>query len=148
MKLLQEMGYGGEVKSSAFVTQYSNDQGIDGIIKEGILGLGKIHIQAKHYGRGKTVSRQEIQKFVGALAGAQSNKGVFITTSTYSSGATAYAEDLSGNTTVVLIDGEQIAEYVYDSGLGMQVEQVIELKKLDSDFWDAMDDDLSKPEPE
>jgi len=54
-----------------------------------------------------------------------------------------YAENLNGATTVVLIDGGKLAEYIYEYGLGMQVEQTIEIKKLDSDFWDSMDDDSS-----
>jgi restriction system protein len=40
----------------------------------------------------------------------------------------------------MLIDGNKLAEYLYDFGLGMQVEQTIEIKKLDADFWDAMQD--------
>ena len=87
VSLLERMGYGGEVKNAGKVTQYTNDGGIDGVIKEDVLGLGRIHIQAKRYNRNNTVSREEIQKFVGALAVAQSNKGVFITTSTYSKGS-------------------------------------------------------------
>ncbi len=136
--LLQRMGYGGEIKASGIVTQYSNDKGIDGIIKEDVLGLGRIHIQAKRYARENTIGREEIQKFVGALAVAQSNKGVFITTSSYSKGAIEYGENLNGSTTLVLIDGRDLAEYIYDYGLGMQIEQTIEIKKLDSEFWDSM----------
>lgn len=138
--LLQKMGYGGEVKSAGEVTQYSNDKGIDGIIKEDVLGLGRIHIQAKRYARENTVGREEVQKFVGALAVAQSNKGVFITTSSYSKGAIEYAENLNGTTTLVLIDGNQLAEYIYQYSLGMQTEQTIEIKKLDIDFWDSIED--------
>lgn len=138
--LLQKMGYGGEVKSAGEVTQYSNDKGIDGIIKEDVLGLGRIHIQAKRYARENTVGREEVQKFVGALAVAQSNKGVFITTSSYSKGAIEYAENLNGTTTLVLIDGNQLAEYIYQHSLGMQTEQTIEIKKLDIDFWDSIED--------
>lgn len=141
--LLQKMGYGGEIKSSGEVTKYSNDKGIDGIIKEDVLGLGRIHIQAKRYARTNTIGREEIQKFVGALAVAQSNKGVFITTSSYSKGAIEYADNLNGSTTLILIDGENLAEYIYDYGLGMQIEQTIEIKKLDSDFWDSMDNGIT-----
>ena len=140
VSLLQKMGYGGEIKNSGLVTKASNDGGIDGIIKEDILGLGRIHIQAKRYKTSLGIGRDEIQKFVGALAVAQSNKGVFITTSYYSKGAIEYANNLNGSTTLVLIDGTQLAEYIYDFGLGMQVEQTIEIKKLDADFWDAMKD--------
>jgi restriction system protein len=141
VKLLDKMGYGGQVKDAAEVTQASNDGGIDGIIKEDVLGLGKIHIQAKRYARENTVGREEIQKFVGALAVAQSNKGVFITTSSYTKGAWDYAQSLNGSTNVVLIDGVKLAEYIYTYSLGMQTEQVIEIKKLDADFWDAMQED-------
>jgi len=139
VSLLQKMGYGGEIRDSGSVTSYTNDGGIDGIIKEDVLGLGRIHIQAKRYAQANNVGREEIQKFVGALAVAQSNKGVFITTSSFSQGATIYAESLNGATTLILIDGLQLAEYIYDYGLGLQVEQTIEIKKLDSEFWDSME---------
>jgi restriction system protein len=138
--LLQRMGYGGEVKNSGLVTKMSNDGGIDGVIKEDILGFGRINIQAKRYRLDIAVGREEIQKFVGALAVAQSNKGVFITTSYFSKGAIEYVENLFGNTTVVLIDGKVLAEHIYDYGLGMQVEQTIEIKKMGTDFWDSMAD--------
>lgn len=75
------MGYAGEIEG--IVTPYSNDDGIDGIIKEDVLGWGHIHIQAKRYATDTKISREEIQKFIGVLAGAQSSKGMFITTSSY-----------------------------------------------------------------
>ena len=140
VSLLERMGYGGQVKNAGKVTQASHDGGIDGIIKEDLLGLGRIHIQAKRYDISNTIGRDEIQKFVGALAVAQSNKGVFITTSSYSKGAHQYANNLNGSTALVLIDGEQLAQYIYDFNLGMQVEKIIEIKRLDSEFWDLMQD--------
>jgi restriction system protein len=140
VKLLQKMGYGGAVKAAGQVTQYSNDKGIDGIIKEDVLGWGRIYIQAKRYARDKVIQRQDVQKFVGALAVAQSNKGVFITTSYYSKGAIEYAENLNGTTTLVLIDGAKLAEYIYDYGLGMQTKQTLEIKEIDSGYWDVMND--------
>ena len=143
VSLLQKMGYGGEIKNSGEVTQYSNDNGIDGIIKEDVLGFGRIYIQAKRYQRDNKIGREDLNKFVGALAVAQSNKGVFITTSSFNKNAIEYASKLNNNTTLVLIDGEQLAKYIYDYSLGMQTEQIIEIKKLDSDFWDIMEDDLS-----
>lgn len=139
--LLQRMGYGGEIKQSGSVTSYTNDGGIDGIIKEDVLGLGRIHIQAKRYAQTNSVGREEIQKFVGALAVAQSNKGVFITTSSFSQGAATYANSLNGSTTLILIDGSQLAAYLYEYGVGLQIEQTIEIKKLDSEFWDSMENE-------
>lgn len=143
VRLLQKMGYGGEIKDSGEVTRISNDGGIDGIIKEDILGLGRIHIQAKRYKIDAPIDRVDIQRFVGALAVAQSNKGVFITTSYFSKGAIDYVRNLNGANNIVLIDGKKLAEYIYDFGLGVQTEQVIELKKLDTDYWDSMLDDNS-----
>ncbi len=143
IKLLQAMGYGGEIKDSGTVTQKSRDGGIDGVIKEDILGLGRVYIQAKRYNSSHPISRPDLQKFVGALAVTQSKKGVFITTSYFSRDAIDYVENLHGGTILVLLDGNKLAEYIYDYGIGMQVEQIIKLKKLDSDFWDSMKDEES-----
>lgn len=140
--LLQKMGYGGEIENSGTVTQYSNDKGIDGIIKEDILGFGRINIQAKRYNIDNNVPREDIQKFVGALAVAQSDKGVFITTSNFTKGAYDYVNSLNSSTKIVLINGEKLAKYIYDFNLGMQTEKTIEIKKLDSDFWDSMQDNI------
>lgn len=141
--LLQKMGYGGEIKDSGIVTKVSNDEGIDGIIKEDILGFGRIHIQAKRYKLDICIGREDIQKFVGALAVAQSNKGVFITTSYFAKTAIDYVKNLNGSTTIVLIDGNKLAEYIYDYGLGMQIEDTLQIKKLDADYWDSMKDEKS-----
>ncbi|MDH5232738.1 MAG: restriction endonuclease [Gammaproteobacteria bacterium] len=142
VKLLEKMGYGGLLENAGQVTQQSNDGGIDGIIKEDVLGLGKIHIQAKRYKRDISISREDVQKFVGALAGAQSTKGIFITTSGYSKPARDYVESLTGTTSIVLIDGSNLAEYIYDYGLGMQTEQSIVIKGLDNEFWEKMQDEI------
>ena len=141
VQLLNRMGYGDQIRDACEVTNASNDGGIDGIIKEDVLGLGRIHIQAKRYARNRSIGREEIQKFVGALAVAQSQKGVFITTSKYTVGAQDYAASLNGTPTLVLVDGQGLAEYIYEFDLGMQVEKTLEIKKLDSDFWDSRQDD-------
>jgi len=141
VELLQKMGYGGEIKNAGEVTQYSNDNGIDGIIKEDVLGFGKIYIQAKRYQKENKIGIEDLNKFVGALAVAQSSKGVFITTSSFTKNAIDYVNKLNNSTTLVLIDGEKLAEYIYDYALGMQTVQTIEIKKMDSDYWDTMEDE-------
>ena len=40
--LLERMGYGGEVTNAGKVTQYTNDGGIDGVIKEDVFISGKV----------------------------------------------------------------------------------------------------------
>ncbi len=139
VKLLQAMGYGGEIKNSGMVTKVSNDGGIDGIIKEDILGFNHISIQAKRYALDNNVGRNEVQSFVGAVAGTPSKKGVFITTSDYTKGAMDYVESLNGTPTIILINGQQLTEYIYDYGLGLQTEKVLKVMKMDMDYWDAMD---------
>ncbi len=142
VELLQEMGYGGAVEKAGRVTPYTKDGGIDGEIYEDVLGLGRIHIQAKRYNKSSAIGRPDIQSFAGALLGDNANKGVFITTSRFSSDAIAYAQNLS-NARIVLIDGQKLAEYIYKYGLGVQVEQTISIKKLDTDYWDNMPNDVS-----
>ena len=137
VELFSRMGYGEKVK----VTPYSGDGGIDGVIKEDILGLGRIYIQAKRYRRENSVPVQKVREFAGTLQGLQAGKGVFITTSSYTKGARKFADSLGNNTSIVLIDGTELAEYIYDYGLGMQVRETIEIKKLDEDYWDSMEDD-------
>lgn len=141
VKLLQAMGYGGEIKNAGIVTKLTNDGGIDGIIKEDILGFNHIFIQAKRYALDNNVGRNEVQSFVGAVAGTPSKKGVFITTSDYTKGAVEYVESLNGSPTIILINGQQLTEYIYDYGLGLQTEKVIKVMKMDMDYWDALDDD-------
>lgn len=142
VELLQKMGYGGAVEKAGRVTQYVKDGGIDGEIYEDVLGLGRIHIQAKRYNKASAIGRPDIQSFAGALLGDNANKGVFITTSRFSADAIAYAQNLS-NARIALIDGQKLAEYIYKYGLGVQVEQTISIKKLDTDYWDNMPDDTN-----
>ena len=142
VSLLQKMGYGGEVTDSAIVTPYTNDKGIDGIIKEDVLGFGTICIQAKKYSLDNPVGSDAVQRFVGALAQARSSKGVLITTSSFTSSAIRFVQDVSSNTKIVLIDGKKLANYIYDYSLGMQTERTLEIKKLDGDFWDNLQDEI------
>jgi restriction system protein len=138
VRLLQKMGYGEEIKDSGIVTKATRDKGIDGIIKEDVLGFGRIYIQAKKYDRHVPVPSQDLQKFAGALLMVGSNKGVFLTTSRFSGPALDVVKELKQQ--IVTIDGQQLAEYIYEYGLGLQVEQVLTVKKLDWDFWDEMED--------
>lgn len=130
--LLVRMGYGGSRKDAGERIGQSGDGGIDGIIKEDRLGLDTIYIQAKRW-QG-VVGRPEIQKFVGALQGKRANKGVFITSSSFTADAREYAAQIG--TTVVLIDGEQLAIYMIDFDLGLATVAAYAVKKVDSDFFE------------
>ncbi len=129
--LMLKMGYGGSREEAGRATQQSADGGIDGVIHEDRLGLDTIYLQAKRWEN--TVGRPEIQKFAGALQGEGATKGVFITTSDYSSGAREYAQRV--NSHIALIDGHQLAQLMIDFGLGVSTRDVYEIKAIDSDYF-------------
>lgn len=131
--LLVAMGYGDA--ESAQVTQYSHDEGIDGIIYEDKLGLDKIYIQAKRWKPTRTVQSPELQKFSGALAGKKALKGVFITTSSFSSGAIKFAETVS-NQKIILIDGERLSLLMFQYNIGVQTENTYITKRIDNDYFE------------
>lgn len=133
IKLLVAMGYGGSFEDAANVTKYSHDEGIDGVIKEDRLGLDNIYVQAKRYDTGNVVGRKEIQSFVGALSGKGASKGIFITTSKFTKEASTYMP--ASHIKIVLIDGEQLANYMIDYNIGVSIRQTFEIKGVDSDFF-------------
>lgn len=139
--VLQTMGYGGKIENSGTVTKFSNDGGIDGIIKEDILGFDHVCIQAKRYSEKNLVGREDIQKFIGAIASTMYKKGVFITTSDYTTNARKCVEGLSSGIKIILINGKELAEYMYKYGIGLQTENTLKIMKIDDDFWDLMQDD-------
>ncbi|MGR9100376.1 MAG: restriction endonuclease [Gammaproteobacteria bacterium] len=131
VELLVKMGYGGSIKDAGKAIGRSGDEGIDGIIKEDKLGMDLIYIQAKRWET--SVGRPELQKFVGALHGKRARKGVFITTSTFSQQAVDYVNQVDPS--VVLIDGERLVNLMLDHNLGVSVVNIIEIKKIDFDFF-------------
>lgn len=130
--LLFAMGYGGSREEAAKVTKKSNDGGIDGIINEDRLGLDVIYVQAKRWQA--TVGRVDIQNFVGALAGKQANKGVFITTSGFNSKAIEFAESVPQK--VILINGDRLADLMIEHNIGVSVSRSFLIKKIDTDYFE------------
>ncbi|MDR3720679.1 MAG: restriction endonuclease [Candidatus Acidoferrales bacterium] len=125
------MGYGGSRREAGEAIGTSGDEGIDGLINEDRLGLDTIYLQAKRWDG--TVGRPEIQKFVGALHGKRAKKGVFITTSGFSADAFEYVRNIDPK--VILIDGQQLAEYMIDFGVGVNSVNSYEVKRIDSDYF-------------
>lgn len=138
VQLLLKMGYGSALEDG-FVTGCSGDEGIDGIIREDKLGFSSIYIQAKRWSEDKAIGRPEIQKFVGALAGQGAQKGLFITTGTFTKEARSYVEKQL-STKVVLVDGEKLTKLMIEYNLGVSVETVYTIKKIDTDFFSEEND--------
>jgi restriction system protein len=132
VELLLKMGYGGSREEAGEAVGASGDEGIDGLINEDRLGLDTIYLQAKRWEG--TVGRPEIHKFVGALHSKRAKKGVFITTSAFSGEASEYVKNIEPK--VILIDGKQLATYMIDFNVGVDLVASYDVKKLQSDYFD------------
>ena len=129
--LLLKMGYGEFRADAGKTTSPTNDGGIDGIINEDRLGIDKIAIQAKRYDKSNKIGTPLLQNFAGALVGRGLSKGVFITTSAFTSGAIDYAK----NQSIILIDGDKLADLMIEYDVGTFTSHTYEIKRIDSDYF-------------
>ena len=127
--LLVKMGYGKGERVGG-----SGDRGIDGVINQDALGLEKVYVQAKHWDG--QVGEPPIRNFAGSLDAHGADKGVFITTSTFSQTAKQTAKNISGRNKVIrLIDGLKLARLMIEHGVGVVNEDTYNLKKLDENYF-------------
>jgi len=129
--LLVAMGYGGTIEDAGSAIGQTNDGGIDGVIKEDVLGLDTIFIQAKRWQN--PVPIKEVRDFAGALLSKRSNKGVFITTSSFSSSAYDFVSTIDRK--IILIDGDRLTALMLKYNLGVSLKETIEIKEVDSDYF-------------
>lgn len=134
INLLSKMGYKGP-DGDAWVTQKTNDGGIDGILNQDPLGLRKVLIQVKRYEEGNNVGRQTISQFHGDLDLQGADRGVFITTSSFTKGAEIAAKTFN----IKLIDGDTLTKLMIEYKVGVQVQSTYELLEIDNDFFDKRD---------
>lgn len=109
MKLLKKMGYGlGADDDVSYVTKKSHDNGVDGVIYQDVLGVSKIFYQVKRYSH--KIQPDQIRSFIETLrSNFSTNKGIFITTSKFTSGARKAAK--GGD--IRLIDGDQLLDLLF-----------------------------------
>lgn len=132
VELLVAMGYGGSLRDAGQAIGRSGDGGIDGIIKEDRLGLDVVCIQAKRWD--DVVGRPIVQAFAGSLDGQRARKGVLISTSRFSKEAIDYVSRIDKK--IILIDGEQLAQFMIDYGIGVAEVQKYTVMKLDLDYFE------------
>jgi restriction system protein len=136
VNLLLSMGYGGSRADKAGRTLgRSGDDGVDGVIDQDALGLDRVYIQAKRYAAGNNIGSGAIRDFFGSLDRHKATKGLFVTTSAFSSSAKETAEFLSKR--IVLIDGDQLAALMVQQNIGCRIEDTLHIKKLDEEFFEA-----------
>jgi len=129
LELIQKMGYGVDRE----VLGRTGDGGIDGVIREDKLGFDEIYFQAKRW-KG-TVPVHQVRDFAGALLSRKSKKGIFITTSDFSNDANDFVRSIDSK--IILINGDDLARYMYDYNVGVKSESdnVYELKTIDEDYF-------------
>lgn len=126
-----KMGYGGSLHDAGQAIGKSGDEGIDGIIKEDKLGLDVIYLQAKKWEG--NVGRPEIQRFAGALQGKHAKKGILITTSDFAVNAREYIKNIDAK--IILINGQQLAELMWEYNVGLSNAALYDVKKLDMEYF-------------
>ena len=134
--LLLAMGYGGSQADAADQLGKTGDGGVDGVIREDQLGLDRVYLQAKRYQPGNIVGSETVQAFIGALVGKGAQKGVLITTSSFSKPALTAASQ-SGGLRLVLIDGEQLTRLMIRFNVGVRVARNVEIKRIDLDYFEG-----------
>lgn len=133
LDLLVAMGYGGATGRATHLGRV-HDGGVDGVIEQDDLGLRTIYIQAKRYAEGNPVGRPDLQAFVGALSGHAADRGVFLTTSTFTAQARDYADAMRGR--MVTVDGPRLANLMIKHRVGVQTRQTVTLIEVDDDYFD------------
>jgi restriction system protein len=131
--LLIAMGYGGGDPAMGQSIGKSGDGGIDGVINEDALGLDAVYIQAKRYAPENKVGRPALQAFVGSLTGEGASKGVFVTTSDFSSEARAYVERVQQR--IVLINGARLARLMIQNEVGVRARKTYTVRSVDEDYF-------------
>jgi restriction system protein len=133
LQLLKAMGYGGK-ESLLEHTGKSGDAGLDGLVRQDALGLDLVGVQAKRYDLGSPVQRPALQAFVGALQGAQTNRGVYITTGRFTAGARQFAQSVAMQ--LVLIDGVELTQLMVRYNVAVQIRETFDLKQIDEESFD------------
>lgn len=134
VNLLLSMGFGGSVSDAGRSLGGSGDGGVDGVIDQDPLGLDRVYIQAKRYAAGNNIGSGAIRDFFGSLDRHKASKGLFVTTSDFSPSAIDTAQFLSKR--IVLINGFQLSRLMINYNVGCRVEETLEIKRIDEDYFE------------
>lgn len=104
------------------------------MIRQDKLGLDVVFVQAKRWEG--VVHQPVIHGFAGAMDGHQANRGVVMTTSTFSKGAREFAQRNPGGKKIVLVDGDRLAKLMVDHDLGVISTKTYVIKEVSNDFFD------------
>ena len=131
VELLRKIGYKGIDSSNFEVIGKQEKEGIEGILYQDELCIEKVYIQAKKWEM--EVTSKDVRNFIGALNLKGTNKGVFITTSTFSAEAKAVAKQNPLHK-IILIDSDRLMQLAIHHNVGIQTKQIVEIKGIDENF--------------
>lgn len=134
VSLLVAMGYGGTIAEAGRAIGKSGDDGVDGVIDQDPLGLDRVYIQAKRYQSQNNIGPGAIRDFFGSLDMHKASKGLFVTTSGFSSAAIETVEKLAKR--IVLIDGRTLSQLMIRYTVACRSEEILEIKRLDEEFFE------------
>lgn len=132
LQLVVRLGYGGPARAAVHLGR-SGDNGVDGVIYEDRLRLDRVYLQAKRWSA--DIAEGDIRDFVGSLVGKHADRGVFITTSKFSSHAREFVTGIQHR--IALIDGLELAELMWETNLGLTTDLTYDVKTIDSDFFES-----------
>lgn len=134
LALIKAMGYGGLDATFDHVGG-PGDKGLDGIVVLDALGLDRIGVQTKRYDPARRgIPETDVQAFVGALDGISAQRGVFVTTATFTKAALDYAASRTAKR-VILIDGANLTRLMLRYGVGVREQERFVLLEPDEDFF-------------
>lgn len=141
--LLITMGYGGSSDEAGRALGQSGDDGVDGVIDQDALGVDQIYLQAKRYKAGNSVGASDIRDFFGALNIKKATKGIFFTTSHFTTSAKQTVKDLGVR--IVLIDGPELANLMIKHNIGCRDKDILHIKQLDEGYFEDFDGEVDLP---
>ena len=130
LDLLRALGYGRDGGDLQHVGG-TGDGGIDGVVSLDRLGVEKLYVQAKKY-RDRSVPVEEVRAFFGAMQERRASRGVFMTTSGFS----RPSKEFAANVGVALVDGRRLAQLMIEHHVGVTVDRVVEIVRVDGDYFE------------
>ena len=134
VKLLLSMGYGGTSEDAERALGQSGDNGVDGVIDQDPLGVDQLYVQAKRYAAGNTVGAGDIRDFFWALSLKSASKGLFVTTSSFSSSAIQTAQGLGSR--IVLMNGQELVRLMIRYDVGCRLKDTLHVREIDDGFFE------------
>jgi len=129
--LLSAMNYGNRRLGTIRVTGRSGDGGIDGECAMDPLGVSKVLFQAKR--RTGTIGSGDVRDFIGALETRRVERGVFVTTGSFTQDAKETAKHTGR---VMLVDGPRLAELMIQYGIGVSHKD-LKIPSVDNDYFEG-----------